>query len=198
MAASAELAGRERTEAVKRRKLPALPVPATDAEAMELLIRYVANERALRALREISDEQIAAIEARRDKLITEAAPEQTQRFGALKAWWEAGGAERMAKKKRSADLAGAKIGIRLGNKSVRLPKGTKAEAIVDWLRELRWMGASRFVRTKYSLDKDAIIAAWPKEADTRKTFGGKGVTVAQDDEFFIEVGPADTKPAASE
>ncbi len=183
---------------MKRRKLPALPVPATDAEAMELLAHYVENERALRSVREISDEQIAAIEARRDKLIAEASPEQNRRFGALKAWWEAGGAERMAKKKRSADLAGAKIGIRLGNKSVRLPKGTKAEAIVDWLRGLRWMGASRFVRTKYALDKDAIIAAWPDEADTRKTFEGKGVTVAQGDEFFIEVGPSEAPTNAIE
>jgi phage host-nuclease inhibitor protein Gam len=129
--------------------------------------------------------------ARHAALVAECAPHQRDRFAALKSWWEAGGAKRMAGRNRSADLAGAKIGIRLSPKSVRLPEGTKAEAIVEWLRDLRWLGASRFFRTKFTLDKDAILAAWPDEANTRKVFEGKGVTVDQDDEFFIDVGPAE-------
>ncbi|MCM3419069.1 host-nuclease inhibitor Gam family protein [Sphingopyxis alaskensis] len=179
---------------MSRRKQPALAVPTTDEEAIALLAKYGEVERLLRADGELAETFIAKIKAERDATVAEHAPAQRDRFAALKAWWEAGGAQRMAGKKRSAELAGAKIGTRLGNKSVRLPKGTKIEAIVEWLRGLRWMGASRFVRTKYTLDKDAIIAAWPDEADTRKVFEEKGVIVDQDDEFFIDVGPAEVAP----
>jgi len=176
---------------MSRRKQPALAVPVTDEGAIALLATYGEVERAIRVSAEEADKIAAGAKARHDALVAECAPLQRERFAALKSWWEAGAAARMAGKKRSAELAGAKIGTRLGNKSVRLPRGTKVEAIVEYLRSLRWMGSSRFVRAKYTLDKDALIAAWPEEADTRRVFEAKGVTVAQDDEFFIDVGPAD-------
>jgi phage host-nuclease inhibitor protein Gam len=176
---------------VSRRKQPALAVPATDDGAIALIATYGEVERAIRLSAEEADRIAAEAKARHAALVAECAPLQRDRFAALKSWWEAGGGKRMAGKKRSAELAGAKIGIRLSPRSVRLPKGTKAEAIVEWLRDLRWLGASRFFRTKYTLDKDAILAAWPDEADTRTVFEGKGITVDQDDEFFIDVGPAE-------
>lgn len=176
---------------MSRRKLSALAVPATDEAAIALLATYTQVERELRLSAERADQLAAVAKAVHDRLAADVAPLQRERFAALKSWWEAGAAARMAGKKRSAEIAGAKIGTRLSNKSVRLPKGTKIDAIVEWLRSLRWMGASRFVRVKYTLDKDAIITAWPDEADTRKVFEDKGVTVAQDDEFFIDVGPAE-------
>lgn len=176
---------------MSRRKQPALDVPTTDEGAIALLATYGEIERAIRVSAERADEKIAAAKAEHDAFVVKVADLQRSRFAALKSFWEAGGAKRWAGKKRSADLAGAKIGTRLGNKSVRLPLGTKAEALVEYLRGLRWMFSSRFVRVKYTLDKDAIIAAWPDEADTRRVFEGQGVTVAQDDEFFIDVGPAE-------
>ncbi|QUM72170.1 host-nuclease inhibitor Gam family protein [Sphingopyxis granuli] len=197
MAVPAELDRREWRAAVSRRKQPALAVPATDEEAIAMIAAYGDVERAIRTSAEKADAIASAAKAEHDTFVAEAAPLQREAFAALKSWWEAGGAGRMAGKRRSADLAGAKIGTRLGNKSVRLPRGTKIDAIVEYLRGLRWMGSSRFVRTKYSLDKDAIIAAWPDEADTRKVFEDKGVTVDQDDEFFIDVGPAPTLPPLS-
>lgn len=182
---------------MSRRKQAALAVPATDDGAIALIATYGEIERAIRSSAERADEKIAAAKAEHDAFVAEVADLQRDRFAALKSWWEAGGKARWAGKKRSTDLAGAKIGTRLGNKSVRLPRGTKIEAIVEYLRSLRWIGSSRFVRTKYTLDKDAIIAAWPDEADTRKVFEDQGVTVAQDDEFFIDVGPAEAAIAAN-
>lgn len=181
---------------MSRRKQPALPVPATDAEAIALVSAYIDVERKIRADAELADHYIAKIKQEHDLLVAEEAPQQKERFAAIKSWWEAGGAARMAGKKRSADVAGAKIGTRLSTASVKMPKGVKIDAIVDWLRGLSWTGASRFVRTKYELNKDAIIAAWPDEADTRAVFEGKGVQVSQADQFFIDVTPPETKEEA--
>jgi phage host-nuclease inhibitor protein Gam len=180
---------------VSRRKQAALAVPTTDDGAIALIATYGEVERAIRVSAEKADATAAAAKAEHDAFVAEVAPLQRDRFAGLKAWWEAGGADRIAGKKRSADLAGAKIGIRLSPKSVRLPKGTKAEAIVEWLRAIRWVSAPRFFRTKFTLDKDAIIAAWPDEPNTRKIFEGKGVIVDQADEFFIDVGPAEAATA---
>lgn len=181
---------------MSRRKQAALPVPATDEGAIALIGVYSDVERSIREAAERADEKIAAAKAEFDTFVAGVAPEQKDRFAAIKSWWEAGGATRMAGKKRSADVAGAKIGTRLSTMSVRMPKGVKVEAIVEWLRGLRWTGASRFIRTKYELNKDALIDAWDGEADTRKVFEEKGVRVTQADQFFIDVGPAEAKAAA--
>lgn len=180
---------------MSRRKQAALAVPTTDEGAIALLATYSEVERAVRLSAEDADAAIAAAKRRHDGLVAECAPLQRERFAALKSWWEAGGGKRTAGRNRSAELAGAKIGTRLSPRSVRLPRGTKADAIVDWLRELRWVSASRFFRVKFTLDKDAILAAWPDEPHTREVFQGKGVTVDQDDEFFIDVGPAEATAA---
>ncbi|UNU43641.1 hypothetical protein EAO27_13590 [Sphingopyxis sp. YF1] len=181
---------------MSRRKQPALPVPTTDEAAIALISEYIDVERRLRLAAEAADEMIAGVKEGLDEIKAEARPEQEQRFAAIKSWWEAGAAQRWAGKKRSADVAGAKIGTRLSNASVRMPKGIKIDAIVEWLRGHSWTGASRFVRAKYELNKDALIAAWPDEADTRKLFEDKGVKVSQADQFFIDVTPADTKEEA--
>lgn len=178
---------------MSRRKQPALPVPTTDEGAIALVAAYIDVERSIRAAAERADAKIAGAKAELDTFIAGVAPEQKDRFAAIKSWWEAGAKDRWAGKKRSADVAGAKIGTRLSTASVKMPKGVKIDAIVEWLRGLRWTGASRFIRTKYELNKDALIAAWDDEADTRKVFEGKGVKVSQADQFSIDVTPTETK-----
>lgn len=176
---------------MSRRKQAALAVPATDDGAIALIATYGEVERAIRVSAERADAIVAAAKAEHDAFVAEVAPLQRDRFAALKSWWEAGAAGRIAGKKRSADLAGAKIGIRLGNKSVRVAKGKKLDDIVNWLGSLRWMEKAKFLRRgKVTLDKEAIIAAWGDES-VRRTFERGGVTVDQDDEFFIDVGPAE-------
>lgn len=176
---------------MSRRRQPALAVPTTDEGAIALLATYGEVEREIRLSAERADAAVAAAKKVHDDFVAGVADLQKGRFAALKAWWEAGGAQRMAGKKRSAELAGAKIGIRLSPMSVRLPKGTKIETIVEWLLSLRWIGKTRFLRTKITLDKDALISAWDDEPVVRDTFGRAGVSVGQSDEFFIDVGPAE-------
>lgn len=181
---------------MSRRKQPALPVPTTDEAAIAMIGEYIDVERSIRAAAELAAAKVEAAKGEFDTFLAGVAPDQKDRFAAIKSWWEAGAAQRWAGKKRSADVAGAKIGTRMSTASVRMPKGIKIDAIVEWLRGHSWTGASRFVRAKYELNKDALIAAWPDEADTRKLFEDKGVKVSQADQFFIDVTPADTKEEA--
>lgn len=112
---------------------------------------------------------------------------RSSRFASLKAWWEAGGRD-IANGLRSTELAGAKIGIRMTPPKVKFGKGIKAEAIVTWLRGVRWSRAKEFFRTKYELDKPAVIKGVQADETVRDTFKAQGVTVGQDDEFFIDAG----------
>ncbi|WP_337846230.1 host-nuclease inhibitor Gam family protein [Sphingomonas sp.] len=172
---------------MSRRKKPAIDVPATREEAAQLLADYVARERDILALGLLAERKIDAIKSARDLDLTRLQAEQASRFASLKAWWEAGGRE-VAGSLRSTELAGAKIGIRLTPPKVKFAKGIKADAIVGWLRGVRWARAKEFFRTKYELDKPAVIKGVQADEKVRDTFKAQGVTVGQDDEFFIDAG----------
>ena len=167
-----------------RRKQAALDVPASTDEARELTQAYVETERRIALARLTAEQVIDQVKAERDALLAELTAPQAGRFAALKAWWEAGGKD-IAGKKRSAELAGASIGIRTTPPAVKLAKGVKADAILTWLRGIRWRHASRFIRTKFELDKEAIIKA-AGEIDVGVVFLKQGLTVVQTDEFFID------------
>lgn len=183
---------------MSRRKKPAMAVPTSDQEAVALIGRYVGEERRLRAIAEFADAEIATIQRRRDNDLAAAQPVQAERFTAIKAWWEAGGKDRFAgPKKRSADIAGAKVGTRLGMPQVKLPKGIKAQDIIDWLKSgslFHQRLAKRLIRTKESLDKDAIIRAFASQDEfdvhAANQLRSKLVGVVQADEFYIDTGPA--------
>lgn len=185
---------------MSRRKQPALAVPATDDGAIALIVAYGEVEREIRVSAERADAIVAAANAEHDAFVAEVAPLQRDRFAALKSWWEAGGAARIAGKKRSAELAGAKIGVRLSPPAVKVPKGVTLADLVDWLTGLDWAGKTRFLRTKTSLDKEAIIAAFrgteDEDTDAQSHFTAKLVRVVQDDEFFIDVGPSEAAKAS--
>ncbi len=170
-----------------RRKDTAHPVPQTEAEARELVNDYVALDRRVLAARLRAEQEIDRIKAERDREIAQYQGAQASWFAAIKAWWEAGG-KALAGRGRSAELAGAKIGIRLTPPKVKLARGVKVEAVVFWLGSIRWSRAKEFRRTKVELDKPAVIKAVQTEADIRATFEKQGLTVVQDDEFFIDSG----------
>lgn len=174
-----------------RRKQTALEgVPQDREEATALVTEYVAAERRLLELRLGYQLQIDRLKAQRDSSVAHWEGKQKERFARIKAWWEAGGNE-LAGKKRSAELAGASIGIRLTPKAVKFAKGVKAEAIVEWLKNTRWAGALRFLRTKTEFDKQELIAATTSDLSAKviiEAFAKQGVTVVQTDEFFIDCG----------
>lgn len=177
---------------MSRRKQTAMPVPATQAEAAALLARYVSAERRGLELRLGYQIQIDKLTAERDAINGLVEADQQQRFAALKAWWEAGG-KTLAGKRRSAELAGVSIGIRLTPPAVKFAKGWTAKRVLDEL--LGWL-AGDFVRTKYELDKGAIAAALTAPPSKRTTKEARHnfrvlsekleLSVVQTDELFID------------
>jgi phage host-nuclease inhibitor protein Gam len=168
-----------------RKKEAALDVPASREEATSLVVDYVHCDRVMLETKLRYEQMIDKLKADRDQHLSALQNANAGRFASLKAWWEAGGME-IAGKGRSADLAGAKLGIRLTPPSVKLRRGLKAADVLAWLGSIRWSEAKRFRRTKVELDKEAIIKAVRTEEDIRTVFEGQGVTVVQVDEFFID------------
>lgn len=172
-----------------RRKAAAIDVPATAEEALAVIEHYVILERALLEERLYAEGELDRIKAERDARMTGIEAQRRELYSALKSWWEAGGARDVAGRKRSAEFGGAKIGVRLTPPAVKFSRGVKEGAIVDWLKSIRWSEASRFLRRPPAkLDKAALIKSAHDDDHVRQIFEGKGVTVEQVDEFFIDAG----------
>lgn len=172
-----------------RRKQEAAAAPADAAEATLMIGEYVAIDREIALERLAAEAAIDKVKAQRDARITELQAQAQPLFAGLKAWWEAGGKDELAKGKRSAELAGAKIGIRLTPPAVKLKRGVKLGDVVAWLKDLPFPRAADFLRTKTELDRQAVIKAVHADADAEaiELFGPR-LTVQQTDEFFIDTG----------
>lgn len=170
-----------------RRKNIAAPAPSSLAEATLMIGEYVALERDRALERLAAEAAIDKIKQQRDEKLAALDAEAAPLFAGLKAWWEAGGKDEVAKGRRSAELAGAKIGIRLTPPAVKFRRGVKVGAVIAWLRDLRWARAKDFLRTKVELDRQAVIKAVMAEAKMADTFAAH-LTVEQADEFFIDTG----------
>jgi phage host-nuclease inhibitor protein Gam len=170
-----------------RRKDTAATAPSDASEATLMIGEFVAIDREKALERLAAAAAIDAIEAQRDARLAELEAQAKPLFAGLKAWWEAGGKDELAKGKRSAELAGAKIGIRLTPPKVKLKRGVKLGDVVTWLGSLRWTRAKDFLRTKTELDKQAVIKAVLVDQKTAEVFAAR-LTVEQADEFFIDTG----------
>jgi phage host-nuclease inhibitor protein Gam len=150
---------------------------------------YVQIERDRALERLAAEAAIDLIKQQRDQRLADLEAEAKPLFAGLKAWWEAGGKEELAKGKRSAELAGAKIGIRLTPPAVKLKRGVKLGDVVAWLKGLPFQRAADFLRMKVELDRQAVIKAVHADADAEaiEMFGPR-LTVEQADEFFIDTG----------
>lgn len=179
---------------MSRRKGLALDVPGSAEEAVALIGAYVASERVALDARLRTETAIDRLKGDRDAVLAAIDAEQKARFARIKAWWEAGGSE-AAKGKRSAELAGARLGVRLTPPALKLPKGrTVAQVLSDLMT---WLGGD-FIRTRHELDKPAIITALRKQLaedapaeqlhDRRVLADELNLTVVQKDEFFIDCG----------
>lgn len=174
----------------RRKKQLAMPVPQTQAEAVELITEYVDFERHARTLCESADKAIARIEADRDAVIAAMQPDQDARFASIKAWWEATG-HKIAGPRRSADVAGAKLGFRLGTPKVKIDKGASIPAIVRMIKGIRDGGvmAAKMLDIKTTLNRKVMIAA-RDDVKVAAVIAKLPLQIVQDDEFFIEAGPA--------
>lgn len=170
-----------------RRKDTAAPAPADAAEATLMIGQFVAIERDKALERLSAAAAIDRIELQRDERLRALEAEAKPLFAGLKAWWEAGGKDEFAKGKRSGELAGAKIGIRLTPPKVKTKRGVKLGDVVTWLQGLRWARKKEFLRPKVELDRQAVIKAVLADKKIAARFESH-LTVEQVDEFFIDTG----------
>ena len=170
-----------------RRKKEAVHVPANLAEATTMIAEFVALERKDAITRIAAEAAIDKVKAQRDAGLAEIKAEMEPLFSGLKAWWEAGGKDEVAKGKRSAEIANAKIGVRLSTPKLVTERKVTFVTALEWLRKLRWTRKKEFLRTKYELDKEAIGKAIRAEPKVAEKFAGQ-LRVDQADEFFIDTG----------
>lgn len=170
-----------------RRKKTAVIAPSDASEATLMIGQFVALEREQLLERLAAEDAIDRIKQQRDERLRELEVKAAEIFAGLKAWWESGGKDELAKGKRSTDIAGAKIGIRLTPAAVKLQRGIKVGDVVAWLKGLRWARAKDFLRTKIELDKQAVIKAVQADEDVAARFA-QHLIVQQVDEFFIDTG----------
>lgn len=172
---------------MNRRKASAAPAPTTSAEAAMMIGEYVQIERDKALERLAAEAAIDRIKQQRDQRLAELEAEAKPLFAGLKAWWEAAGKDELAKGKRSAELAGAKIGIRLTPPAVKLKRGVKIGDVVMWLRTMSWGRALDFLRIKIELDRQAVVKGVQSDEEVAARFAAH-LTVQQTDEFFIDTG----------
>lgn len=172
-----------------RRKKTSIHAPSDASEATLMIGQFVALEREAALERLAAEDAIDRIKQRRDERLLVIEARAAELFAGLKAWWESGGKDDLAKGKRSAEVGGAKIGIRLTPPAVKLKRGVKLGDVVAWLKGLPFPRAADFLRTKTELDRQAVIKAVHADADQEAiALFGPRLTVEQKDEFFIDTG----------
>jgi len=170
-----------------RTKKEAIYVPASLTEATQMIAEFVELERKDAIERLSAEAAIDAVKKQRDEARAEIAAEKAPLFAGIKAWWEAGGQGEVARGRKSAELANAKIGIRLGMPVVKFARKVKVGDVIHWLQGLRWVRAKEFLRIKVTLDKQAIIKAVRTDPAMANRFEEK-LKVEQGEEFFIDTG----------
>ena len=125
-------------------------------------------------------------------------------FARLKPWWETAGATVTQGKRRSAELGGCEIGVRLSPPKLAFD-GKEADAIVRLFKaRLR-----QFVRVKLSINKDALrdaLSAQPvpdsplakSVEQLKRRLGRLSFRLDQRDEFYIQPLAPKRDDAASE
>lgn len=169
-----------------RRKADYQEAITTKEEAAHTANEYAALTAEIAAINAERLSQKAAIDKDCDERIAHRSDLQKSLFMRLKTYWEAYSADYTLGKKRSAELAGIFIGVRTTPHSLN-HKGMTIAKAVEFLLAARWAKAKSFVRVKYSLDKDAIIAALKGKTAAQKNLDKMGFTLVQKDEFFIDI-----------
>lgn len=178
-----------------RRKSPAVDAPQTLDEAISLLDRSSCLMASLSSLEADREASIAAIHAAHDALAGPVEIEVKSLFTRLKPWWEVASDQLTDGKRKSIELGGCVIGTRTANPSLKLPKGTSADDVIEMLMNY---GLAQFVNLKTTLNKAAIITALrqPVGRIQEMLVCDVKVSVSQAEEFFIDRLPP--KPAGTE
>lgn len=166
----------------KRRKADAKILPQTDAEAIVLGSRYLDLMEGATRIRDDADASILTIKNARDALLMPVEAEMKSIFLTLRDWWAAN-VERLTEgKRKSREIGGLMMGIRLTPPAIRHP-GAKAE---DLARDLQQLGLDDLIKVTMSLSKPALLAALKRDDEISFLLSWMGVDSVQKDEFFVD------------
>ncbi|HXH52552.1 MAG TPA: host-nuclease inhibitor Gam family protein [Sphingomicrobium sp.] len=157
-------------------------VPRSLPAATRLLERLADLDGQIAAVEEVRSRETARVNADAD---AEAAPLVKEReaiAAALEPWWHAEGPD-LAKGKKSMEIAGCLIGLRLSRP--KLSHGFESDdKATEALRGTRW--ARQTTRVKYSLDRTATVKLLQLGGKAGADLSSLGFSVAQEDAFFVE------------
>lgn len=204
----------------KRMKSPAAPAVTSLAELTTKLGRFAALSAQIDTLTATANEEIAAVKGRFAEAITPLVAEMKLIQRMSKPWWEANAETVTGGEKKSTELAGCQIGMRLSNPKLGHPE--PEEHAIALIEGQRWPA---LVRVKKELEKPAILAAlsWSLEkeldvktneaaallstltpeaqqaiaekAEMRAKLAALGFRIIQKEEFFLAARLTDPLPA---
>lgn len=185
----------------KRRKAAAVDAPQTKVEALALAEEYAKVECCIVDSQKLLDFEVARAKSDHAARMANLEPRLQTAFAGLRAWWSANAAELTKGKRRSIDLGPIVLGERTGMPALKLPKGMKAKAAIEWLNAMKYKYGQLggLVRTKEELDKSELIKVVRAAADAEQPIRQAqvellkaGFTVIQAEEFFIRTGEDET------
>lgn len=174
----------------KRRKTTPVDAPATLDEALKDIVRYVEIDTGIEKLAADAKESIAKIKAAHDATAKPLVEEAKGIVLRLRNWWAVAGPAITDGVRKSADLAGVKIGLRMTNPACKTTAKTDDLAAAS----LSAAGLHQFVRIEISPNKPAILDALSALDDDDATDEARalaeqlkalGFTRHQREEFFI-------------
>lgn len=166
-----------------RKKAVAVKVPATIAEADELIAAYGEHERALAAIATHLEEDSAKLKATAELSAGTHKRAMDELFARIQGYADAHRGELTGdgKTKRAERPAGI-IGWRIDPPSVKLQPKATIKGVIAWLlQSRRTLRFRKFLRVKYELDKEAML----KDEATAETV--PGISIMRDvEQFYIE------------
>lgn len=170
-----------------RKKAPKQNAPQTIEEATAMIGEYMGLQHQITLLDEHHAADIQKIKDRRDNDIAPLDAKAKELFKQLRVWWSVEKDQMTDGKRKSIEIAGAIIGERTATPSFRLPRGIQMPEFIGSLIEALPIGVAQlFVRTKHSLDKQALIKSLRADDDNARFIRKVGGTIVQPDQFFID------------
>jgi phage host-nuclease inhibitor protein Gam len=174
----------QRKSKMARRKSAPVNAPSTLAEATALLGEYARGLTTIESMRAHYDAIIADLQAERDRCIAPVEEGLKDLFIGLRAWWAVSGDKVTDGKRKTAEIAGCLVGLRIDNPSLKLPKDMTDEQIVEWLDE---HFAEDVLTVSVKPNKPALIALLRGEDGPEKQeLLAKGFETRQAEKFFID------------
>jgi phage host-nuclease inhibitor protein Gam len=167
-----------------RRKSAPVNAPSTTAEATALLGEYAKGVATIDHMRAHYDAIITDLQAERDKLVEPIESGLKDLFISLRAWWAVAGDSVTDGKRKTAEIAGCLVGLRINTPSLKLAKDKTADQLVNDLDDAALFD---FIIRSAKLNKPTIIQALRGPADPVKAaLLDLGFTTSQTEQFFID------------